>query len=1187
MALSVDSVRAAVVALYRGDPQANSYLTSFQNTPEAWHVALALITPNEPPEVQFFAASLLVRKVRAEWHSTDPALTHHLQTAFLQDSLLLLPLDANNNNQLVLLRQVCLLQAAVLCNSPPSDPPLLTVVLQKTLSLLHVHPLVALELLTCIAEETEDLPPRRRSAIVTVLLTSFAPAVFQALEHALCTIVSGSAIETNINVATHHQLVRKILRTELAWVGLAPHPSSGGGSGGGVLSPAQFYAQYPQIFRATLQLVVLGNSGSNKKQNGVRSDDVDNIVEAATAVILALLGSSTYESDESADRDALSAIISALLSIRPRLSATSTAAAISEQQALAVAQLGSAVAERWVDGVCGTTASMLPGALELAELMLECVDRSECVVTEAASDYFLMINTVPLAQRIPQLQGPLFQALVLRLLRSQIPYPHTHDKNKKSNNNAEGDEEDEVEYQRINDEDFLRMRESVLPELLQEAYGLLRASGYLSIAWEALQRASTWQQGEAALYMVGAVALAARTRALSTVNLHGTDLGSQGMGAVTRTTTIDDDTHATKTILLAVFRQLYPSTRPILSTPDRESDDRCPSSSSLWTFLQSSGSAPTECTAGGTLPPPSSVLFVSTACWVTEQYAVWFGKTEEAPLCEAFYSLLVIIASTVSPMSQVPHYSRPHINVLNDTVHAAAKAFHALCVRGANRLVKMTAAEHKAASTDGFFLDTTTGGNRGGQGVVMALVSAVHSTLHHNYMRREALNPMELALDDEKLLVQGVAQVVAGVVGDAEVAETMATALVQPFVDRLQQAMHGLTSPSLSLSLYRSSINPATGRPTATITDASIANIRKEITHALHLVAAALMAFMCASLQSGACSISSGGPAVGVLRSIGPPLDTIARSPVWQRDPEVMAAVVEVYKRAVCSARRRSLELLPSIMPAVGAIFSATALPSCLDVLAEAVEIHFQDPQVVHHLEAGLRTACEAAFPLLASPTPEGLRGEGYSALAGGILGLADSFAVYVPHVLWPSPMLPPLLSLSCATVAQSRDAELVQKGLSLMGHVLATQERAVGDPGGVGVSGGDLDAVHAVILSQAQAMADALLSALCDTCPRASMRTCADRLKALVTHSFVPLGVASCGLASNGRLVGGEWLERAISKYHATHPEAVDVEVCRKVCELALHGKLRAPRLTSLLMDFGLIVRQEESTDVLLAYEL
>lgn len=71
-----EQVIAAVRALYHAPDlaqkaQANQWLTSFQHSEEAWQVPFGLLTPAQPDEVQFFAATLLVRKVKSEWSKLD------------------------------------------------------------------------------------------------------------------------------------------------------------------------------------------------------------------------------------------------------------------------------------------------------------------------------------------------------------------------------------------------------------------------------------------------------------------------------------------------------------------------------------------------------------------------------------------------------------------------------------------------------------------------------------------------------------------------------------------------------------------------------------------------------------------------------------------------------------------------------------------------------------------------------------------------------------------------------------------------------------------------------------------------------------------------------------------------------------------------------------------------------------
>jgi hypothetical protein len=73
---SPEQVVAALHALYHANDttqqaQANDWLTSFQRSDAAWQVPFVLLVPQQPDEVQFFAATLLVRKVRSEWTKLD------------------------------------------------------------------------------------------------------------------------------------------------------------------------------------------------------------------------------------------------------------------------------------------------------------------------------------------------------------------------------------------------------------------------------------------------------------------------------------------------------------------------------------------------------------------------------------------------------------------------------------------------------------------------------------------------------------------------------------------------------------------------------------------------------------------------------------------------------------------------------------------------------------------------------------------------------------------------------------------------------------------------------------------------------------------------------------------------------------------------------------------------------------
>lgn len=55
--------------------------------------------------------------------------------------------------------------------------------------------------------------------------------------------------------------------------------------------------------------------------------------------------------------------------------------------------------------------------MALAELMLSCLGRPERPVADAALDYFISLNTIPVAHRAPPFQTQVFAAAMPMLLR--------------------------------------------------------------------------------------------------------------------------------------------------------------------------------------------------------------------------------------------------------------------------------------------------------------------------------------------------------------------------------------------------------------------------------------------------------------------------------------------------------------------------------------------------------------------------------------------------------------------------------------------------------------------------------------------------------------------------------------------------------------------------------------------------
>jgi hypothetical protein len=59
------------------------------------------------------------------------------------------------------------------------------------------------------------------------------------------------------------------------------------------------------------------------------------------------------------------------------------------------------------------------------------------------------------------------------------------------------------------------------------------------------------------------------------------------------------------------------------------------------------------------------------------------------------------------------------------------------------------------------------------------------------------------------------------------------------------------------------------------------------------------------------------------------------------------------------------LQLAMAALPAMSSLFAATALPECLDVVGEALQLQSEQPAVAAAALQALMAACEAALPAL------------------------------------------------------------------------------------------------------------------------------------------------------------------------------------------------------------------------------
>ena len=74
--ITSDDVLLAINALYGGQSSqqsaASAWLNHVQTSPNAWQIALELLAKQAAIEVHFFAANMLLTKVRHGWTRLDP-----------------------------------------------------------------------------------------------------------------------------------------------------------------------------------------------------------------------------------------------------------------------------------------------------------------------------------------------------------------------------------------------------------------------------------------------------------------------------------------------------------------------------------------------------------------------------------------------------------------------------------------------------------------------------------------------------------------------------------------------------------------------------------------------------------------------------------------------------------------------------------------------------------------------------------------------------------------------------------------------------------------------------------------------------------------------------------------------------------------------------------------------------------
>ncbi|KAK9804313.1 hypothetical protein WJX72_006272 [[Myrmecia] bisecta] len=413
---------------------------------------------------------MLLSKVRSEW-SKVPADGRSQLTAIISAKLQAL-LETRNEAVRVVLQRLALVLG---CAAAFTGGEAVSTFTSQALSLgasasatgSFMPMLLALELLTALAEEGDRLDQRRREALLTA-----------ALPHLPSTLgLLGSVLDAQLNHAGGQNTQRAALLAMAAikcfgaWMRLSPM-----GAGDALLSPAELRAAQGQV-------LVLLLRGLGSPDEGVAS-------AAAEALVFVLVPGK--ETDDAAQEDAaLRAAIGGLLAHQPGIDAPERVVA-----ARSVASVAVAIAERAPEGIAGRFEEAAP----LAELMLQLISLPERSVAEVVVDYFNTLSTVSIKQRHPSLGRPLFGNLLQPLLR-HASFPA-----------------DFSSWEECTDDDeelFDRFREQMLTDPLESCYALLRCR-FLEYFGSVLSSSTSWQGIEAAMFAIRSVSLSVKTRVINT-----------------------------------------------------------------------------------------------------------------------------------------------------------------------------------------------------------------------------------------------------------------------------------------------------------------------------------------------------------------------------------------------------------------------------------------------------------------------------------------------------------------------------------------------------------------------------------------------------------------------------------------------------------------------------------------------
>ncbi|WIA30245.1 hypothetical protein OEZ86_000336 [Tetradesmus obliquus] len=437
---------------------------------------------------------MLLSKVRADWHKLSAEQQSQIGTVISNK----FQLFVSQAQAKLALQRLGLLLAAVASLSGPQACATFAGQCVGMLSggegVQHHMSECALSMLTALAEEVNNMDRGRRRDLVSATSSQWGDIAGLARGFIPEQMAAGAALaaqQQHTEASGYYGLVHGALLCLQGWLRMSADASSSCR-----MSPGQLAASHPTLLSCLFSL--LGATAAE----AVTAERIECL---ACEILCDVLGPGTYGEDAQQERTAVDAAVAALLSLRDVALTPGPAGA---GVARCVASIASALAQRDTSLVCGGAAAAAtangtsssnggaapaasPNVLPLAELLLHCVSRPERAVCEAAVEYFVCANTLPLEQRHPQMGGPLYASLLGPLLGWHSCYSSSF-----VSWNEELDEDEEA---------FYRFRDQSLTDLLETVF-LMTGPAYLQQLQERIAAAAAWQQAEGALFCLKAVA---------------------------------------------------------------------------------------------------------------------------------------------------------------------------------------------------------------------------------------------------------------------------------------------------------------------------------------------------------------------------------------------------------------------------------------------------------------------------------------------------------------------------------------------------------------------------------------------------------------------------------------------------------------------------------------------------------